>query len=76
MATHIYPHAVSRPQFRKKTPAFIKRFLVAIKTMLRLWRQRSRERRELASMTELDLQDIGMTFCERTWQIRKPFWKE
>jgi uncharacterized protein YjiS (DUF1127 family) len=44
--------------------------------IVRLWAERSRARRELAQMTDRDLQDIGMTGCDRWWLIRKPFWQE
>ena len=57
----------SRPQFR------IANLVLAT---LRLWTQRMRERHELAAMSDLELQDIGMTRSERTCLIKLVFWKE
>ena len=43
---------------------------------IRTWMWRLQQRRELATMTDLELQDIGMTPCNRSWLVNKPFWKE
>ena len=43
---------------------------------LRQWRRRAQERRELASMSDLMLQDIGVTRAEADFYVNKPFWKE
>ena len=48
----------------------------AIVATLRLWARRRRERDELARLTALDLQDIGITRAEADWMARKPFWRE
>ncbi len=42
---------------------------------LGVWRQRSRERRELARMTALDLHDIGLTRLDVVVETQKPFWR-
>ena len=50
--------------------------LVAI---LRLWRRRRRDRRELAKLVLLDdrlLRDIGLTRGGAEFLINKPFWRE
>lgn len=50
-----------------------------IAATLKLWRQRRRERRELAALVDLDhrtLRDIGLTRCEIESLINKPFWRE
>ena len=39
------------------------------------WSQSVRQRRELAEMTELELQDVGMTPSDRAWLTNLPFWK-
>ncbi len=44
--------------------------------MLRLWRARIRERRELAQLDERELHDIGMSRSLIYSEISKPFWRE
>ena len=39
------------------------------------WRRRLRERRELASMSDMSLRDLGLTRSEALYEIRKPFWR-
>jgi uncharacterized protein YjiS (DUF1127 family) len=43
---------------------------------LREWRRRSYERRELASLSETTLHDIGISRAEAMYFANKPFWKE
>ena len=38
------------------------------------WRRRLRDRRELATMSDRSLRDIGLTRCDADWEARKPFW--
>jgi uncharacterized protein YjiS (DUF1127 family) len=40
------------------------------------WRRRIRSRRELMTLGEHDLTDIGCTRCDMQWEVRKPFWRE
>ncbi|MBR0884617.1 DUF1127 domain-containing protein [Bradyrhizobium liaoningense] len=42
---------------------------------LHLWRQRYRDRRELARWTEPDLHDIGVSRSDIAHQLEKPFWR-
>jgi uncharacterized protein YjiS (DUF1127 family) len=42
---------------------------------LREWRQRDRDRAELARLSEAELHDIGVTSAERWAEINKPFWR-
>lgn len=42
---------------------------------LHLWLQRRREREELASMTELELKDLGLVPADRRSLLDAPFWK-
>jgi uncharacterized protein YjiS (DUF1127 family) len=48
--------------------------LVRWRSELTLWRRRSRERAELARMSEAELHDIGITSADRWAEINKPFW--
>ena len=42
---------------------------------LHLWRQRYRDRRELARWTESDLHDIGVSRSDIAHELEKPFWR-
>jgi uncharacterized protein YjiS (DUF1127 family) len=51
------------------------RLLAQAMGSLRQWRQRSRQRRELAQWTERDLHDIGVSWSAVASEISKPFWR-
>lgn len=40
-----------------------------------IWRQRARDRRGLAELSDYELRDIGITPAERFQEMRKPFWR-
>jgi uncharacterized protein YjiS (DUF1127 family) len=40
-----------------------------------LWRERQRQRRELARWTERDLHDVGLSYSDVIDEIEKPFWR-
>jgi uncharacterized protein YjiS (DUF1127 family) len=42
---------------------------------LHLWRERQRQRRELARWTERDLHDVGLTWTDIVRETEKPFWR-
>lgn len=44
--------------------------------LLRQWRQRSREREQLARLSERDLHDLGLSRGTVYAEVRKPFWRE
>ncbi|WP_376748953.1 DUF1127 domain-containing protein [Stutzerimonas nitrititolerans] len=46
-----------------------------MRLLLRLWRQRSRTRRQLAALDEHLLADAGISSSERTEELNKPFWR-
>jgi len=43
--------------------------------LARVWRERQRIRRQLAIMSERELQDIGTCRSEIACEIAKPFWR-
>jgi uncharacterized protein YjiS (DUF1127 family) len=43
---------------------------------VREWRQRSRERAQLAVLDDRMLRDIGLTHADREFLANKPFWRE
>jgi uncharacterized protein YjiS (DUF1127 family) len=44
--------------------------------LLRRWRRRCRDRRELARLDERTLKDIGLTRADAEFLINKPFWRD
>jgi uncharacterized protein YjiS (DUF1127 family) len=44
--------------------------------LLRLWRQRSEQRRELAALSDRTLRDIGITRLDAVREAQKPFWRD
>nr|WP_184087377.1 DUF1127 domain-containing protein [Afipia massiliensis] len=48
----------------------------AAASIFRTWRRRSRERRQLAAMSERDVNDMGMCWAEVAAEIEKPCWRE
>jgi len=50
-------------------------FLSEIRGTLHVWRERGRQRRELAQWTEQDLHDIGLSRGEVLRETEKPFWR-
>jgi uncharacterized protein YjiS (DUF1127 family) len=43
--------------------------------MIRLWRRRAQERRELLGMSDTELRDIGISSSEARHATRKPVWR-
>lgn len=50
------------------------RAVTAAKATVALWRERVRQRRELAELTFRDVQEIGLDQAEIDREIAKPFW--
>jgi len=48
----------------------------AIMARIRLWRTRSRTRRQLTVMNARELQDIGTCRSDIANEIAKPFWRK
>jgi uncharacterized protein YjiS (DUF1127 family) len=42
---------------------------------LHTWRERVRQRRELAQWTERDLHDVGLSRSDIVHEAEKPFWR-
>jgi uncharacterized protein YjiS (DUF1127 family) len=43
--------------------------------LLHVWRQRYQSRRELASWSERELHDIGISWSDIAYEAEKPFWR-
>jgi uncharacterized protein YjiS (DUF1127 family) len=39
------------------------------------WRQRQRDRRQLAELTPRDLHDVGLSWSDVVYEAEKPFWR-
>ena len=40
-----------------------------------IWRERQRQRRELAQWTERDMHDVGISRSDIANEVEKPFWR-
>jgi uncharacterized protein YjiS (DUF1127 family) len=40
-----------------------------------VWRERQRQRRELAQWTERDMHDVGISWSDIAHEVEKPFWR-
>jgi uncharacterized protein YjiS (DUF1127 family) len=47
----------------------------SILSMLQIWRARMRLRRELAALSERELQDMGTCWSSIADEVGKPFWR-
>jgi uncharacterized protein YjiS (DUF1127 family) len=43
---------------------------------LHIWRERARQRRELAKWTDRDLHDVGLSWSDVVREVEKPFWRQ
>ena len=50
-------------------------FLAQLGDTLHVWRQRQQDRRQLAELTNRDLQDIGLSRSDVVYEAEKPFWR-
>jgi uncharacterized protein YjiS (DUF1127 family) len=40
-----------------------------------VWRERRRQRRELAQWTDRDMHDVGISWSDVAHEVEKPFWR-
>ena len=69
--TMVHIRSVPRVAGRKDTPTSRLTWLV---TSMRGWLKRMRERRELASLSDEQLRDVGLNRLMVRREIEKPFW--
>jgi uncharacterized protein YjiS (DUF1127 family) len=50
-------------------------FLSQVAETLHVWRQRYRSRRELASWSDRELHDVGISWSDVAYEAEKPFWR-
>jgi uncharacterized protein YjiS (DUF1127 family) len=49
--------------------------LAQLSEQLHVWRDRRRQRRELAQWTDRDLHDVGLSWSDIVNEAEKPFWR-
>ena len=49
--------------------------LAQIGETLHIWRDRQRQRRELAQWTDRDIRDVGLSWSDVVREVEKPFWR-
>ena len=50
-------------------------FFAQIGEALHVWREREQQRRQLATLTERDLHDVGLSWSDIAFEVEKPFWR-
>lgn len=49
--------------------------LAQLSNTVHVWRERQRQRRELAQWTERDMHDVGISWSDIAHEVEKPFWR-
>jgi uncharacterized protein YjiS (DUF1127 family) len=50
-------------------------FWAQVEETIHTWRERTRNRRELAQWTDRDLHDVGVSRSDVMFETEKPFWR-
>ena len=50
-------------------------FFAQLRETLHIWRQRQRDRRQLAELSARDLHDVGLSWSDVAYEAEKPFWR-
>ena len=50
-------------------------FFAQLRETLHIWRQRQRDRRQLAELSARDLHDVGLSWSDIAYEAEKPFWR-
>jgi len=68
----------SRQRFHHQSRISMKSLSVMVRNILAIvqtWRARARFRRDLAALSERELQDMGTCWSSIAYEISKPFWR-
>jgi uncharacterized protein YjiS (DUF1127 family) len=49
--------------------------LAQLAETLHIWRQRQRDRHQLAQLSERDRHDVGLSWSDVVYEAEKPFWR-
>ncbi len=67
---------LARPEWNAlPTVAAPKMARAGLAGLMLMWRDRLRDRDQLAAFTERDLRDIGLTRADMLAEVAKPFWR-
>ena len=70
------PCGARRPRTRASTINYYGCGLVKqVSDTLHTWRDRVRQRRELAQWTDRDLHNVGLSWSDIALEVKKPFWR-
>lgn len=72
-ATLDAPYTVK--EVRRRLAAKLRILLPKIKNAIYLWKERARQRRALAQLSNYQLKDIGLSRSDAINEAGKPFWK-
>jgi uncharacterized protein YjiS (DUF1127 family) len=50
-------------------------FFAQLRETFHIWRQRQRDRRQLAELSARDLHDVGLSWSDVAYEAEKPFWR-
>ena len=50
-------------------------FLTQLRETVHVWRERQRQRRQLAELSDRDLHDVGLSWSDIVFEAEKPFWR-
>jgi uncharacterized protein YjiS (DUF1127 family) len=68
----------SGPQYHRQSRVPPNSLVVLVRnilTMVQIWRARARFRRQLAILSEHELQDMGTCWSSIAHEVSKPFWR-
>jgi len=68
--------AEGRRHRRRPVYGHLLSILDSMLTLVLTWRERSRDRRELARLSERELNDVGLCRADVADEIDRPFWRK
>jgi uncharacterized protein YjiS (DUF1127 family) len=71
----IMAHAGTLCRAPSAPPTTSRHLLAQLGALLNEWRRRARSRRELATLCDRCLRDMGVTRYDADREVRKPFWR-
>ena len=73
----MHPHQIKMPMHphQMMTGHYVPGIWTNLGETLRIWRQRYQARQELARLTDRDLHDVGLSWCDIASDVEKPFWR-
>jgi uncharacterized protein YjiS (DUF1127 family) len=78
MTPSTHPRSSARPRLTtgQTTPSPVWSSIERAVILIQTWRQRSKERRALQSLSDHSLKDLGLSSADVDHEARKRFWQE